>query len=426
MPRRLETREVLAHLDRMDPAGLDDAGRGGLRPPGGLRPRGRPRSSWKASCFAAAAGIVGLTLLISTMWLPRGNDAEDFFTGGAPWDPTTLPAPGGGSWAGPIAASGRSILVGGGVDGGGTPVVWTSDESGWSMHTLPLGEEETSGEVIDVEVSPDLGYLAVGSVTIPADRRSGEIWHSGDGRAWRSLGLEVENVATRRVNAVTALPEGGFVAVGTGSASGDISARGVQDGMFPIVWRSDDAAHWNPVFVGREHGPPGTRTAFDDVAVLSNGDLLAIGCFGNSHGASWVSSDRGTTWKLVPVESSPELERVVALQDGRAVALPSLAGLKGRPAALVFEGAWTEIPGSVPEGTRYSAIASAPDPGVVIGYTRGDRIGMSVIEEDQSAFSAQVETECAAPCAVNGLTLLSSAPIGAGSAGGRATIWGAP
>lgn len=311
MPRRLETHEVLAHLERMDPARLDDAGRGGLRP------RGEPRSSWKASYFAAAAAIVGLTLLISTMWLPRGNNGEDFFTGGAAWDSTTLPAPEGGSWAGPIAASGKSILVGGGVDGGGTPVVWTSDESGWSMHRLPLGEDEKSGEVIDVEVSPDLGYLAVGSVTIPADRRSGEIWHSRDGRAWRSLGLEVENVATRRVNAVTALPEGGFVAVGTGSASGDISARGVQDGMFPIVWRSDDAVHWNPVFVGREHGPAETRTAFDDVAVLSNGDLLAIGSLGHSHGGSWVSSDRGTTWKLVPVESAPELERVVA-QIGRA------------------------------------------------------------------------------------------------------------
>lgn len=420
MPRRLEQQEVLAHLRRLDPARPDEAGGGGRRLPVG------PKSTWKASYFAAAAAVVGLTLLISTMWLPRGDDGKDFFTGDAAWDPTTLPAPEGGSWAGPIAASGRTIVVGGGVDGGGTPAVWTSNESGWSIHTLPLGEEENAGEIIDVEVSPDLGYLAVGSVTIPADRRSGGIWHSGDGDAWRSIDLEVENVATRRVNAVTALPEGGFVAVGTGSEPGDRSARAVQDGMFPIVWRSDDAVHWNPVFVGRGHGPEWTRTAFDDVAVLSNGDLFAIGCVGHSRGASWVSSDRGASWKLIPVESAPELERVVALQKGRAVALPSLAGLKGRPAALVYDGAWNGIQGSVVEGTRYSAIASAPDPGLVIGYTRGDRIGVSVVEEERFAVSAQVEAECAAPCALDGLALGSNVPIGAGSAGGRATIWGAP
>jgi hypothetical protein len=128
---------------------------------------------------------------------------------------------------------------------GGVGIWWSVDGRHWER-----GVNVGAGGPVDADriVSDGRGFVAW-----RAGRPSNGIWMSADGRTWSALA--VPDAPAVIVDAVAALPAGGYVAAGRAAAStaeldtGDVPARLALPGD-QAVWSSRDGATWESVPLG--------------------------------------------------------------------------------------------------------------------------------------------------------------------------------
>jgi hypothetical protein len=150
------------------------------------------------------------------------------------------------------------------------------------------------------------GFVAVGRLGT-GQRASGSIaWTSTDGNTWRRSASP--DLATGLVAAVAAAPDGSLVAVGS-----DLDERAA------LVWRSQDGATWELTPEEDSRLYYGDKIRMTDVTALPGGGFVAVGNYvGVQYGtaAGWTSAD-GLTWQRAPRYPALEQGEMLAVAVGR-------------------------------------------------------------------------------------------------------------
>ncbi len=276
---------------------------------------------------------------------PEGEDAAVWVVesvvpeeAAGPTGPSTPPGPAlgwqrvapGDSWSGPgeqrmdaVVATESGLVAVGSMDGteGADGAVWRSiDGQEWTPTPIPGDGTVFAGpgdqRLVDVATGPT-GLLAVGT-----ERGSAAVWASPDGEAWQRVTHD-ERVfggpGDQRMDGVVALGDGGWMAVGSDTGSGDV------DGA---VWRSPDGLVWTRVGDDAALGGPGDQRVVD-VSVGPQGPV-AVGTDGE-RASAWTSVD-GSAWSRVEVGTG-QVAGLTGDGDGVLVAAGSSDG-DGLDAAL--------------------------------------------------------------------------------------------
>jgi hypothetical protein len=218
--------------------------------------------------------------------------------GGATW----REAPGDGFATGPetrltsVVAAGGQLLAGGWSGLFTEPAtgrIWTSpDGAAWADAVGDrddgagdvTGADFADGRIAALAAGPR-GIVAVGSTGPLGAPTGGAAWYSPDGRTWQRA--SAPSLRDGTLHAVTAGPDGGFVAVGTSLDS--TAAR---------AWTSDDGRAWTPAPDQPSLTFHGLRIVMDGVTAGPAG-YVAVGhfLFGSQYGqgSAWTSPD-GRTW----------------------------------------------------------------------------------------------------------------------------------
>lgn len=177
------------------------------------------------------------------------------------------------------------------------------------FQTADFPAEAPLGSVLNDVISGGPGYIAVGGGSWRPRDYTAVVWTSQDGISWQSAELD-EDAVSGAMEAVAALPGGGYVAVGRDS---EPQGRTADDPPNALVWLSDDGGSWTLV-------PPHESFAeaiMYDVATTADG-VIAVGCEATSasecsSGRAWTSTD-GIDWALA--DASPILPFTVSANGG--------------------------------------------------------------------------------------------------------------
>jgi hypothetical protein len=298
-----------------------------------------------------------------------------------------------------VAEQGGVLLAGGqscDADGQCSAVIWQSNDGrNWSS-PRPLPGGPADGNVVDLLAHDGL-WIAVGR---------NHIWFSPNGESWtQSAGNFTDGLADGgptipvsedtccgvELRRVLAIPDG-YVAVG-GVVCYKCDGRAA-------VWLSVDGESWDRV--------PYTQSlegyAMDDVMVLRNGRLLAIG--GED---AWTSDDGGRSWQRQPNRFPHAVARgavgqttgeaiVVAVdrETGAASVWQSRDGLQWRSRPLPLTDVRVEAMVNVAGKTLFSGEKHFPttDPagGVLVLYAFGPELSLEPIQFDRGT-SADGDTD---------------------------------
>lgn len=150
------------------------------------------------------------------------------------------------------------------------------------------------GQTVKDVIEGGPGYIAVGGGSDTGLDLEALIWVSDDGLRWQSVPL-FGDAADGLIEAVAAIPGGGFVAVGRDFAPQD---RPPDAPANALVWRSAEGIIWERIpaddtFLG---------AIMYDVATTADG-VVAAGCRADfhcqpGHGRAWRSAD-GREWELL-------------------------------------------------------------------------------------------------------------------------------
>ncbi len=273
------------------------------------------------------------------------------------------------SWSGPgeqrmdaVAVSERGFVAVGSVDGneGADGALWrSSDGQEWTPASGGGAVFAGPGDqrLADVAAGP------AGSVAVGTDGGSAAVWASPDGEAWQRVGHD-EGVfggpGDQRMDAVVALDDGGWMAVGSDTGPGN------RDGA---IWRSPDGLTWSRISDEAALGGPGDQRLTD--AVLGQQGLVAVGVDGE-RASAWTSAD-GSAWSRVEVGNG-QLAGVAVGRDGVLVAVGSSNG-EGLDAAVwrsadarQWSGAGGDELGG-PLDQELAAVTQGDDLMVVVGRT---------------------------------------------------------
>mgnify|MGYP001829161321 CR=1 FL=1 len=216
---------------------------------------------------------------------------------------------------------------------------------------MPAGSDGAS--VHDV-ISGGPGYIAVGGGAPEGADPAAFAWTSGDGVTW-TAGTVAADATFGVMEAVAALPEGGFVAVG----SDPTQALG-------RIWRSDDGSAWE-----RVDDAVFAASVVTDVVSTPDG-VTVVGCeaFPDCRrGLSWSSPD-GRTWAL---DAAREMLPLAVGTTGSVLTAGGSDGALGKPGgqAVIASsgGAGWNVSGALGEAdSRIVDVAGRPDGIVAAGW----------------------------------------------------------
>lgn len=206
---------------------------------------------------------------------------------------------------------------------------------------VPVDIEVAEGGILTSVRPGGPGFVAAGMVRLPDRPDQGTVWTSADGASWQRV-TQDGALPGVIINGVVAGAEGWLV-VGV--------ERGGDFGFLPGAWRSPDGQTWTPMAAPEPMLIPAPTAApsllagysgrYNDVAIVPDGSLVAVGVEAMANGASaqigllLVTSTDGMTWTRVPdVESIRSQEsitgdfelRTVVSMDNRAIVGGALDG----------------------------------------------------------------------------------------------------
>ena len=210
-----------------------------------------------------------------------------------------------------LAASGDTVVAAGTVYGNRlAPTFRYSTDAGasWQLGRLSQAAAEATppdqgDQTDDVAVTTVDG--ATRWVILGHSWRQPLTWTSADGRTWDRQVTPADQIAENAsVRDIAATPQG-FVLVGT-------DAKDV-----PTAWTSTDGATWRAHPMGGAGSPA--------AVAAKGGTVVAVGSREDAY-ATWVSTDRGRTWKRGAKPAAPRddsgfqrsLDDVTATEDGFA------------------------------------------------------------------------------------------------------------
>lgn len=285
-----------------------------------------------------------------------------------------------------LAAQPAGCFIAVGMDNtgyGGAAATWSAD--GDCTHPILVGGKHTgdeqkpeldrSGQLLDVAVGADGWMVAAGRLQFANDfgGYNGEFLRGGGGTGgWLSVATvddptnDTGDDQTRRGHlgpaAITALPGGGYVAVGRHDA-------------VPAAWTSPTGVDWTEVPMPLAAGQ--TSAAATDVTTGPGGTLVALGSittdpdFATANGspAAWYSTDGGHHWQqaTLPAGTGGQLTAVVGWSGGfTAVGGSGLAG--GTPVVMNSPDGrtWTADPAPAKAGAQWLRAAVALPDGTIL------------------------------------------------------------
>jgi hypothetical protein len=321
--------------------GLDDAGRRDIdvveaRAAVGARTARRRRRNHQLVGVVTVAVIAAIAVPIAVL---RDDSKPTVRVGPQPvenvgsWarvSKTGAGLPAGASFAA-LAATDRSLLLGGAELGDRQSSIWYSDDGvTWNRSLLPA----SPGAATDVFVRPSrVRAIATSGHTALAigSDQSGNVpfvWQSDDdGRTWRIVaageglfGPPAPEMGRPFVDGLT-YADGKWIASGGGSSG------------YGAIWTSADGTQWTQV-LDTKPGPPNTGVGGVNVIDADTGDrnLLAYG--GN---VAWRSSDGGSTWGQPVIENVPAPFYLRSITFGM-IAFGENKLKHGRPTPLLMPG----------------------------------------------------------------------------------------
>lgn len=230
---------------------------------------------------------------------------------GRTWNRRTVPTlSAGAAWERivTVVALGGEFIAGGsaGPELGDRHARFWRSTDGLAWESIPDDPSFAGAEVVSIAATTD-GFVAVGRLGT-GQRGSGSIaWVSHDGRAWRRV--DSPDLAAGLVAAVAVGPDGSITAVGS-----DLDERAA------LVWRSTNGTSWALAPGEDSRLYNGAKIRMTDATALPGGGFLAVGNYvGVQYGtaASWTSSD-GLTWQRAPRYPALEQGEMLAVAVGKS------------------------------------------------------------------------------------------------------------